>query len=191
MKCLPHLSLALSLAFSFLQLHAFAQSPKVKVNIVEPKAGQRIMGNVKARVAVEGNPIPKSMYVGLGKLNWREMERDESTGEWVGTIDSTLVPNGQQVLEIETDNRKVGTARNAMVENPLKVFFADLHSHCGYSDGALVPAVAHEYARDVANLDVFCLTDHLEQVDGAEWIDTREVAWDANRDGRFVAFPDT
>ncbi len=23
----------------------------------------------------------------------------------------------------------------------------------------------------------------------AEWIDTREVAWDANRDGRFVAIP--
>ena len=115
------------------------------------------------------------MYVGLGKLNWREMERVESTGKWVGTIDSTLVPNGQQVLEIETDNRKVGTARNAMVENPLKVFFAHLHSHTGYSDGVLVPAVAHEYARGVAKLNVFCLTDHLEQVDDAEWIDTREV----------------
>ena len=36
-----------------------------------------------------------------------------------------------------------------MVENPIKVFFSDLHSHCRYSDGVLLPAVAHEYARDV------------------------------------------
>ena len=187
MKCPLHLSLSLFVAFSFVQLAESAEPPKL--SIVEPKAGQQITGTVKVRVAVEGTPAPKSIYVGLGKLNWREMDRDESTGEWVGTIDSTLVPNGQQVLRIITDNKKVGTARNAMVENPLKVFFADLHSHCGYSDGALIPAVANEYARDVAKLDVFCLTDHLEQIDDAEWIDTREVAWDANQDGRFVAFP--
>lgn len=173
MKYALHLSLTLLIAFSLLQLHAFAQPPNVKVNIVEPEAGQQITGIVKVRVAVEGTPIPKSMFVGLGKLNWREMSRVEPTGEWIGTIDSTLVPNGQQVFRIYTDNRKVGTAQNVRVENPLKVFFSDLHSHCGYSDGALVPAVAHEYARDVAKVDAFCLTGHLEQVDDMEWIDTR------------------
>ena len=57
-------------------------------------------------------------------------------------LDSTLVPNGQQVFHIYTDNRKIRTEQAAQVENPIKVFFSDLHSHCGYSDGALVPAAA-------------------------------------------------
>ena len=114
------LHLALFIAFSFLQLHAFAQL--AKVNIVEPEAGQQITGNVKVRVAIEGDSIPKNMYVGLSKLNWREMEQVESTGEWVGTIDSTLVPNGQQVFRIYTDNNEVGIEQDARVENPIKVF---------------------------------------------------------------------
>jgi hypothetical protein len=41
----------------------------------------------------------------------------------------------------------------------------------------------------VAKLEVFCLTDHLESVNDAEWLDTREVAFDANVDGEFVSFP--
>ena len=129
------------------------------------------------------------MYVGLGKLNWQEMKRIESTGQWVGIIDSTLVPNGQQAFHIYTDNRKIRAEQAAKVENPIKVFFSDLHSHSSYSDGALVPAAAHKYAHDIAKVDVFCLTDHLEKVDDAEWIDTRETAWDANQDGCFVSFP--
>ena len=179
MKCPLHPSLLV--AFSFLQLHAFAQP--AKVSIVEPEAGQQITGNIQVKVAVEGDPIPTSMYVGLGKLNWQEMEQVDSSGEWIGTINSTLVPNGQQVLRTLTDNKKVSAEQNAKVENPIKVFFSDLHSHCGYSDGVLVPAVAHEYAQDIAKLDIFCLTDHLEHVDDAEWIDMREAAWDANQDG--------
>lgn len=94
MKCPPHPSLALLVAFSFFQVHAFAQP--AKVSIIEPEAGQQVAGTVTVKVAVgEGTPVPVSMYVGLGKLNWQEMKRIESTGRWVGTIDSTLVPNGQ------------------------------------------------------------------------------------------------
>ena len=108
MKCPLHPSLALIVAFSFFQGHAFAQP--AKVSIIEPEAGQQVAGIVTVKVAVgEGTPIPSSMYVGLGKLNWREMKRIESTGQWVGTVDSTLVPNGQQVFHIYTDNRKIRT----------------------------------------------------------------------------------
>jgi hypothetical protein len=64
-----------------------------------------------------------------------------------------------------------------------------LHSHTCYSDGTLVPSVAHDYAQNVAKLDVFCLTDHLEKVDDVEWLDTREVAWNANVEGEFVVIP--
>jgi predicted metal-dependent phosphoesterase TrpH len=76
-----------------------------------------------------------------------------------------------------------------MVENPLHVYFADLHSHTGYSNGVLVPALAHDYARHVSGLDVFSLTDHLEAVDDTEWLDMRETAFRANEDGRFVVIP--
>ena len=49
--------------------------------------------------------------------------------------------------------------------------------------------LANKYAREVAELDVFSLTDHLESVDDTEWLDSREVAWDANEDGEFVVIP--
>ena len=123
MKCPQHPSLALLVAFSVFQVHAFAQP--AKVSIIEPEAGQQIAGTVTVKVAVgEGTPIPSSIYVGLGKLNWQEMKRIESTGQWVGTIDSTLVPNGQQVFHINTDNRKIRSEQAAKVENPIKVFFS-------------------------------------------------------------------
>jgi hypothetical protein len=100
-----------------------------------------------------------------------------------------MFPNGNQKLIVKTANKNSDVAIGVKVKNPLKVYFADLHSHTGYSDGHFLPIVAHEYARDVAKLDIFSLTDHLEQVDDTEWLDTREVAWDANKDGKFVAIP--
>jgi len=75
------------------------------------------------------------------------------------------------------------------VENPLRCYFGDIHSHTFYSDGVLFPAAAIAHARDVAGLDFFCLTDHLEALDEDEWRDAREQAWAANEDGRFVCFP--
>jgi hypothetical protein len=135
----------------------------------------------------QGAREPKAVYVSLGGAPWTELER--SGEEWTAEIDSTLGPNGEQTLTVITDNKRVKALIKVIVNNPLKVFFADLHSHTGYSDGTLTPAVAHRYARDTAKLDVFCLTDHLESIDDAEWLDTREVSFDANEDGTFVAFP--
>ena len=57
MKCPLHPSLALIVAFSFFQVHAFAQP--AKVNIIEPEAGQQIAGTVTVKVAVgEGDSQP-------------------------------------------------------------------------------------------------------------------------------------
>jgi len=164
--------------------------PVAKIVIVQPQADQQLIGGVEVRIKVElptGAAEPKAIYVGLGGAPWTELKQD--SGEWMAQIDTTLVPNGVQKLIVISDNRKVNTAINVTADNPLKVWFADLHSHTGYSDGTLIPAVAHDYARNTAKLDVFCLTDHLEAVDDNEWLDTREVAWDANEDGKFVVFP--
>jgi predicted metal-dependent phosphoesterase TrpH len=102
------------------------------------------------------------------------------------------VPNGQTNLTVIcwVPKERRGTAAIRLnVENPLRCYFADLHGHTAYSDGTLFPAAAYAYARDVAGLDVFALTDHLESLDDAEWMDIREQSWKANQDGHFVALP--
>ncbi|MHC4178383.1 MAG: CehA/McbA family metallohydrolase [Planctomycetota bacterium] len=100
-----------------------------------------------------------------------------------------MVPNSRHNLMIKTTDKRANAAATVKVENLLRCFFADLHSHTSYSDGALIPTDAHKYAREVAKLDVFSLTDHLESVDDLEWSDTREVAQKANDEGKFVVIP--
>lgn len=165
---------------------------KPRVEILEPKDGTALNGPVTICVkAIPGDKeqVKEPLYAGLGGPPWSRMERVEDTDEWQCTMDSTLVPNGGHVLEVKTGHKRIKTAITISVENPLKVFFADLHSHTSNSDGTLVPTVAHDYARNVAKLDVFSLTDHLEQVDELEWSDMREAAWKANDDGVFVVLP--
>ena len=85
------LPLAFFVTLSLLQL---AHAQPAKLSIVDPEPGQQVTGSVKVRVTAEGKSAPKRIYVGIGKANWQEMEQVESTGEWVGTIDTTQVPNG-------------------------------------------------------------------------------------------------
>ncbi len=170
---------------------AGAQAPpkQTTVEILHPAAGQTLSGPIavclKSTPKLSGD-LQTHVYAGLGGPPWVKMNRIEDTDVWQCRLDTTLVPNGGHNLMIVTGNKRVGTAVSVRVENPMRCFFADLHSHTRYSDGTLLPVVAHEYARDVSELDVFSLTDHLEQIDDAEWADTREVAQKANRDGEFI-----
>ena len=77
---------------------------------------------------------------------------------------------------------------NSVSASELNHYFADMHGHTSYSDGAGTPEQAYRYARDVARLDVFILTDHLEQLSQSEWQATRAVAERYNQTGRFVTF---
>ena len=45
-------------------------------------------------------------------------------------------------------------------DEPLKLYWADLHGHSNLSDGTGIPEDYFRYARDVAGLDVAALTDH-------------------------------
>lgn len=132
-----------------------------------------------------GATAPKQMFAGLGGPPWVSLQQQKD--RWEGKLDSTVVPNGLQQLRIVTDISRVRAAAPVQVDNPLRVWFADLHSHSSYSDGVFFPADAYSYARQTAKLDVFALTDHLESLDEAEWLDTREAAWKANQRGQFVA----
>jgi len=166
--------------------------PAPKVEILAPAPGAELQRSVQVRVRItppEGQKLPTTVFVGIDGPPWVQMTGNEQTGQWAAELDSTLIPNGPRELTVVTDEKRARAAIRVNVKNPLKVFFADLHSHTSYSDGTLTPAVAHQYARDVAKLDVFSLTDHLEKVDDTEWLDTREVAWDSNEDGKFVVIP--
>ena len=169
--------------------------PQPKIEVLSPSAGQNLQGVFDVRVkvipAIAGRK-PSSVCVALGEPPFVQLKQVNQTDQWTSRLDSSLVPNGQMNLIVMcwVPSEKRGTITIPVkTQNPLKCYFADLHSHTAYSDGALFPAEAHAYARDVAKLDVFSLTDHLESVDQAEWMDIQEQNWKANQDGVFVAIP--
>lgn len=67
----------------------------------------------------------------------------------------------------------------------MNIYFGDLHSHSGYSDGEGSPADAYRTAR-ANGLDFFALTDHSHSIDAVEWQDTLAQAGAATMDGEFV-----
>ncbi len=164
------------------------QKPAPKAEILEPGAGRTLSGEVDVRLKLPAG-LSGPVYAGLGGPPWAELEQVEDSNEWQGQLNSRMAPNGSQKLIVKTTSKRADSAVDVKVDNQLRVYFADLHSHTGCSDGTLLPVVAHRYARRVAKLDVFVLTDHLEYVDDDEWLDMRETAWDASEDGRFVAIP--
>ena len=68
----------------------------------------------------------------------------------------------------------------------LCVYYGDLHSHTGYSDGQGTPQQAYRTARD-NGLDFLAITDHAEQLSSDEWADILTQAQAATQEGQFVA----
>ena len=164
------------------------RKPEPKAEILQPKEGQTLSGKINIQVKLPAR-LTGPVYTGLGGPPWIKLEQIEDSNEWKGQLNSRMVPNGGQKLIVKTINKRSDVALSVKVENPLRIYFADLHSHTGFSDGTFLPFVAHDYARRISKLDIFVLTDHLEYVDDTEWLDMREAAWDACEDGKFVAIP--
>ncbi|MCF7730605.1 MAG: CehA/McbA family metallohydrolase [Akkermansiaceae bacterium] len=165
------------------------EAPAMELVSPVPSSVQQGVIEVRIRTGVEGKAAPASIYASLGGSAGVPLTRTGDTGEWGCQIDTTRIPNGGQQLRVITENKRFMVTVPLTVKNPLRHYFADLHSHTSFSDGTLLPEVAHDYARNVAKLDVFSLTDHLESVDSVEWNRMREVAWKANEDGAFVVLP--
>jgi hypothetical protein len=173
----PAITLALLLC-----LPAAAQQkapPAMELVSPVPSGEQKGVIEVRIRTGVVGKPPPSSVYASLGGSPGVRLTRSGDSDEWGCQIDTTRTPNGGQQLRVITENKSV-LAVPLTVNNPLRHYFADLHSHTSFSDGTLLPESAHDYARNVAKLDVFSLTDHLEAVDAGEWNRTQEVAWRAS-----------
>lgn len=78
------------------------------------------------------------------------------------------------------------------------VYFGNLHSHTGFSDGVSVPDYAFRHARDTGNLDFMAVTDHSNLYDhGLAWeesLEWRDIKASANRNtvnGSFVGIAGT
>jgi len=75
---------------------------------------------------------------------------------------------------------------NVKAQSPYQVYFGNLHSHTGNSDGADDPEVAFSFARDSAHLDFHAVTDHVEQIDPLEWYFVKDEADNVTVNGSFV-----
>jgi len=60
-------------------------------------------------------------------------------------------------------------ANSAVPYESYNTYFGFLHSHTNYSDGEGTPAQAYQYARDVAGMDIFAITDHGELISTWPW----------------------
>ncbi|MFC1844626.1 S8 family serine peptidase [Thermodesulfobacteriota bacterium] len=68
------------------------------------------------------------------------------------------------------------------------VYYGHLHNHSNVSDGDGTPAVAYNYAKNVAGLDFFSLADHASAITNTEWTSIKAAADFYNEDGVFAAF---
>jgi hypothetical protein len=92
----------------------------------------------------------------------------------------------------QTD-RVVGWSDVLLVESNSEfagILWGDLHIHSALSDGTGSPEDLYRYAREVAGLDVACVTDHdahgMEPLVGKNWERIRSATRDANAPGTFV-----
>lgn len=75
-----------------------------------------------------------------------------------------------------------------------KIYFGNLHSHTGFSDGISVPEHAFDYARYTAGLDFLAITEHSNLYDysldwdkSQKWADIKKTASNKTEDGKFLA----
>ena len=177
------------------------ESPSV---VVEPGDAARVMAHLPS-TARPGETVRLRLAVldarGNAGLPWRGRLRLRVVeGEGVLQVPSValLEPSAKGVTQVEAQTLGPGVVRVAVEalgddrkdeplvteSNPLqvtdrgqRVLWGDLQNHSGDSDGTGLPEELYRYARDVAALDVFSLTDHDHW--GMEFLDQRPAQWRA------------
>lgn len=83
----------------------------------------------------------------------------------------------------------LGTAYAQQNIGGYNVYYGSLHNHTNVSDDAIqTPLQAYTYAKEVANLDFFGLSDHAHAITDEEWKITQNNADQITENGKFVAF---
>jgi hypothetical protein len=113
-------------------------------------------------------------------------------------IEATAVAGGIIIITAEEpENKLMPAISNPTIvvetqEEPLTLYWADLHGHSNFSDGTGTPEDYFRYARDVAGLDVAALTDHdywgYEPLSKSPklWHHILDTAEEFNDPGRFI-----
>lgn len=85
--------------------------------------------------------------------------------------------------------------RQELIEDdePFKIYFGNMHSHTGLTDGFGTAEHAYDYARNVAKLDFLGITEHSNCLDemfdcdkSFKWRDLKRAAEKATENGKFV-----
>jgi hypothetical protein len=95
------------------------------------------------------------------------------TGRFKGRTDSGLEAISNPFRRLEGDAST-------------RTLWGEIHGHSNVSDGYGTPEDYFVYARDVAGLDVACLTDHDFMLSDADWRRIKRASNAANETGRFV-----
>lgn len=149
-------------------------------------AGVPLAGEIRFEGTLDGEPLDRASLPAPMTLDPAELGRE--TVEWT-------VPEAAGVVRL----RGLGPRGLESSSNPLQltgrgalVYWGDLQNHSAYSDGTALPEEEFLYARDVAALDVFALTDHdhwgmlpLDRTPSM-WEEIRELTGRFNEPGRFV-----
>lgn len=135
--------------------------------------------------------VPTALLQGNRKPRLRiEPVCREKSEHWLrlGVCRSVLLCNIYDGLQAVHDGRQAVSLAG------LNAYFGDIHSHS--ADGVFLGVEGcgtgtwqenFDYARDVAGLDFFCMSDHDWQLGREDWRCLREIADAYNQPGRFAA----
>lgn len=182
-KVLLHTTAAVAIALLMTASLCIAQ-----VEILRPDEGTTLSGRVTV-VVQTGSEDVLGIHTRIGDRPWVAMRLTED-GTWRATMDTALAPNGPTAIRVQQwpVGDDCAAEIDVALDNPLRHYWGNMHSHTSVSDGRMRPDEAYAYARDIAGLDFFSLADHLEQVEPAEWRETLRAARLATQDGVFVGF---
>jgi len=129
-----------------------------------------------------------------GPANWGVDDSVKQTAERLAAVPLWQVA---QALKEAAPDPGLQTAVSAPDGEPpvpgarYNTYFGHLHAHTGLSDGTGTPMEAYTYARDVAGLDFFAVTDHGEELDfwpwEHEWQDVLDAAQATDQPGSFAS----
>lgn len=161
---------------------------------------------VELRLDSKDGPLIGSMNVARQYTPWLQLACDLEPGDY-GTRDVYLciphidAPQQLGILWLNIKKRPQlsdeiidHADESVSADGPYRVFFGNLHSHTGFTDGSRTPAYAYDYARNVAKLDFLGVTEHSNLFDDSfdaslsrKWRDLKRIAEDKTVDGEFLA----
>lgn len=98
-------------------------------------------------------------------------------------------PGIKEIQVRDVNNDIVGVSNPILVsDNPINLYWGDLHCHSFFGDGIRSPEELHLFARDEAQFDVFALTEHTDLLTDDQWKYFVNVANRFNQPGKFVSF---